>query len=277
MKHIAVIPIRNDSTRLKNKATGFHLYKKYTPLECIIKRLEHSKLIDEIVFIMPNKKENKPICDIVDKYAKKNKKLRWYMGSENDITLRALEAIDYQDCCIIDITGDCPLIDTFMIDDMIGKFDWMTKDYRNTVENIHNVKAKHYTYLSNVMTRSYPDGFDIQIFESGLLEMAYYIALDKKSCTNFGWDIVHYSGLLRSIFKRQRLNLNLHNFPASERNWHPTWELTLDYEEDIEVISAVFNHFKRFDFTVDEVVDFISDNRHLLAKNKDCKRKISGE
>jgi spore coat polysaccharide biosynthesis protein SpsF len=181
------------------------------------------------------------------------------MGSENDITLRALESIDYQDCCIIDITGDCPLIDPFMIDIGITIFEGL----RTKTPSLNN-------YISNVITRSYPDGFDIQIFNSKLLRQVYPIALDKKPTTNFGWDIMHYSGIMPEIFF-------MYNYPASERNWHPTWELTLDYEEDIEVISSVFNHFKRFDFTVDEVVDFINDNKYLLAKNKDCKRKISGE
>ena len=62
---------------------------------------------------------------------------------------------------MIRITGDCPLIDPFLIN-----------------EAIDNFKANSYDYLSNGFEETYPDGLDIEIFTKEALFKA------NKYCTN---------------------------------------------------------------------------------------------
>ncbi len=262
--NIAIVPIRDDSTRLPRKATGFKLYKKYTPLECIIERLNLSMNIDKVIFIVPDTKENDNICNIISNYenCKKQNYLNFYKGSVNDISGRALSAINYlcdnDDNLIINITGDCPLVDPAQIDSLI-------KQYYYNKECDEN----EYYFITNVLTRSFPDGFDIQIYDQKLLELSYRIALDKKEVTQLGWDIINYSGYINEYFK-------IFNYPASEKYFYPDWFLTLDYKEDAEVIRNIYNYFGGFDFTVEQVVDYVKSNLGILEVNKKCRRNIPG-
>lgn len=269
--NIAIIPIRDDSTRLEKKATGFYLYKNYTPLECITERLLLSELLDKIIFIMPDTSENDNIVKSINKKRRRNKEKKYhkvysYKGSINDISGRALKAIDYyktqENNLIINITGDCPLVDPHMIDDLINKYTKnKSLDYNNGYDN--------YYLISNVLTRSWPNGFDIQIYDEDLLDLSWRIALDKKINTQLGWDIVNYSGYINEEF-------NLLNFPAPEPYFYPEWGLTLDYKEDIEVINAIYNHFDSFNFTAEQVINYLKDNMHILEINKHCRRNIPG-
>ena len=260
--NIAIIPIRDDSTRLPRKATGLKLYKNYTPLECIIKRLNYSKSIDQIIFIMPDMPENDNIVKIINKYKNNKIPLSSYKGSINDISGRALEAIDYNvDNTIINITADCPLVDPFQIDFLIKMYGNKKTQYNNDFPAI---------YVSNVITRSFPDGFDIQVYDGTLLEVSRDIAINKKITTNMGWDIVNYSGYIQDHFK-------MFNYPATEEFWYPEWGLTLDYKEDSELLKIIYKHFDRFDFTYQEVIDFLKQNPNLLEINKNCRRNIPGE
>ena len=54
---------------------------------------------------------------------------------------------------IVELTGDCPLIDPIIIDKIILKY-------------LNN----QYDYVSNSHIRSYPDGFDVQVFSTKLLD-----------------------------------------------------------------------------------------------------------
>lgn len=263
---IAIIPIRDDSTRLPNKATGFKIYNKLTPMECLAERLLLSEKIDHILFLVPFTKENDYLINKINSISIEETKIKVFSGNINDISKRALEGVKEicfypEETVLVNLTGDCPLIDPFQIDYLIDKF--MEEKTKN---------LKQYLYISNVVTRSYPDGFDIQIYDYTLLKLTRYISLDKKQTTNLGWDIINYSGYLHDI----GFDLKILNYPASEELWHPEWGLVLDYEEDIEVIKSIYNHFDRFDFTLEEVIYYIENNQQILT-NKYRRRKIPGE
>ena len=255
----AIIPIRNDSTRLPQKATGIELYGSGTALDCMIERVSRSKHIQKIIFIMPDTKANDIILDeLYDLNNNVSIPISAFKGSINDITGRALKAINWSPkTTIINITADCPLVDPVMIDDMIDKYI----NFQSDIEPM---------YISNTITRSWPDGFDIQIYDSELLLDVYPIALGKKETTNLGWDIVNYSGMMQNSF-------NMINVPAPEEFWYPGWGLTLDYKEDAEVIRTIYNHFDNFDFTAEQVINYLKENPKILKINEKCRRKLAGE
>lgn len=260
--NVAIVPIRDDSTRLARKATGFTLYKDYTPLDCMIERLVRSTKLDRIIFIMPETEANKNICKVVGETSQQARfnygGLDYHMGSICDISGRAIEAIDYQNHTIVNVTGDCPLVDPKQIDYLLTMFQGLKK-----------MEPEKLFYVSNVITRSWPDGFDVQIFDTALLYMAWRIAQDKKEITNMGWDIVNYSGHINEQF-------SMYNFPASEKYFKPEWGLTLDYEPDVVVLKTIYEHFDSFDFTAEEVIDYLREEPEILLTNKNCERNIPG-
>ena len=60
---------------------------------------------------------------------------------------------------IVRITCDCPLVDTLLINKMLKKFNREKLDY-----------------LSNVFPTTFPDGFDIEIFNFKTLKKTFYLA-----------------------------------------------------------------------------------------------------
>ena len=60
---------------------------------------------------------------------------------------------------IVRITGDCPLIDWKIIDEMIEK-----------------IKINNCDYYSNTIQRTFPDGLDVEIFSSATLNKTYFNA-----------------------------------------------------------------------------------------------------
>jgi len=137
------IQARMGSTRLPGKVLK-HLWKNYSVLTYMIKRLSFVDGDKKIVILTTKNKKDLPIVKLCKKL-----KIDYFRGSEHDVLKRMYDFIIKFDVhesndVIVDLTGDCPLVDPYLINDMIFKYLFYG-----------------YQYLSNIITRSYPDGFDI--------------------------------------------------------------------------------------------------------------------
>ena len=150
MKIVATIEARMNSSRLPGKVLmdigGLR------SLECQIRRMRRSRYIDEIIIATTVNSCDDEIVDF-----SKNEGVAVYRGSENDVMSRILEAAtsingDLQ----IQITGDCPLIDPKIVDDVIRAY-----------------KSSDADYVSNVNPPTYPDGLDVEVFSFSALEDAW--------------------------------------------------------------------------------------------------------
>ena len=117
---------------------------------------------------------------------------------------------------IIRITADCPLIDFKLMDKMIKKF----------------LEKKEYDFLSNTLTRTYPDGLDIEIFKKKVLTKTF-----RKVKDNF--DKEHVTPYMKRNFKcldyKNKIDL-------SYKRW------TLDTKKDHKKIDKIFKKFKEKNF-----------------------------
>ena len=117
-------------------------------LYCLVDRIKKVKKIDEVIVATTTNFEDDKIAD----FCKKNK-VSCFRGSENDVMGRVLRAaICYKVEIIVEITGDCPIIDPKII---------------SLVLNTHLNNKSDYTSNNNI--RSYPDGMDVQIFSTKIL------------------------------------------------------------------------------------------------------------
>ena len=137
-KIICIVQARLNSTRLKNKV--IYKFKNKTMIEILLERLTYSKLIDDTIVAIP--KSDKRLENILkDKY-------KVYLGDDEDVLKRYyLAAKKFKADIIVRITGDCPLVDSQMID--IG-----LKKYLNS----------NFDYISNINPPTFPDGLDYEIF-----------------------------------------------------------------------------------------------------------------
>ena len=205
-KVLAVVQARVGSTRLPGK-----VLKKVNgkPLiEILFHRLAQSKKIDKIILATSVNKENDPL-------ERKIKKLGYdvFRGSENDVLGRYYNAAKpYSPKSIVRITGDCPIIDPAIIDEVISLYEKENADY-----------------ASNTDPPTYPDGLDVEVFSFDSL-----IEANEKAKTSHERE--HVTPFIRENNKLKNINLSIDTDLSKER-----W--TVDGPEDLLVIENILNHF----------------------------------
>ena len=235
MKKIAaIIEARMTSSRLPGKVLLESGINKPLLL-CLIERIRKVKNIDQIIVATTTNNEDNKIV----KFCKKNK-INFFRGSENDVMGRVLNAsLKFKVDIIIEITGDCPIIDPEII---------------SLVLNTH--LENKYDYTSNCNFRSFPDGMDVQVFSTKTLSNSYKLVkteLEKE----------HVTLEIRKSSKYSKINL-----VAPQNYFLPDLGLTLDEDGDYLLISSLFKHFKNNDFGLKQILDHLKANNQLIELNK---------
>ena len=114
-KIIAIVQARIDSSRFPQKI--LKKIGKLTLIEILLQRVSMSKKIDQIVVATTKLKSDDSLIKILDK-----NKINYYRGDEKNVLKRFFEAANqFKGDIIVRITGDCPLIDPVVIDEVIGQ------------------------------------------------------------------------------------------------------------------------------------------------------------
>ena len=204
---IALIQARVNSKRLPKKV--LLKINRRTILEIIHKRLEKSKFITKIIFIIPNDKKN-----LILEKKLINLKYEYFKGSSLNVLKRYYDAAKfYKLKNLIRITSDCPLIDPSIIDKMILKF-----------------RKNNLDYLSNNNPPSFPHGLDLEIIKFDSIKKAY---LNAKSSR----DKEHVTYYITRNKKKFRIKNFMNKKDSSQIR------ITLDYKKDFTVIKKIFNNF----------------------------------
>jgi len=225
----AIIQARLDSQRLPGKV--LLKIRNKTILEHIVLRLNKSKKIDEIIVATSNHKSDIEIVNLC-----KKKKIKFFCGSKNNLVQRYLGASKKYNCKnIVRITGDCPLIDPHIIDEIIDIY--------------HN---SSYELVS--LFGEFPDGLDVSILSIKALKKIKLYA--KKN-----YEREH-------IFQSVYNNPNKFKFLDYEKfSKLGGLRLTLDEPKDYDLISKIFNYMKRDFFTINDILNLFSKHKELLKIN----------
>ena len=204
----AIVQARLNSTRFPNKV--LEKINGKTILEVISIRLRESKLINDIIFAIPGT----PNEILLKKFLIKSK-LNIFEGSKNDVLDR------YYNCAkknksdiIVRITGDCPLVDTSIVDSLI-----------NTLIN------DKLDFVSNWSPPTFPDGLDVSVCTYNALKKAWKLSTNKYDREH----VVPYF-MKKNFFKIK--NISYESNLSMER-----W--TLDEPEDLIVLKKIFANFKK--------------------------------
>ena len=148
-KVVAIVQARMGSTRLPNKVMKLILGK--TMIEILLKRLSQSSEIDQIVVATPSTQCDLPLVNLLQSLG-----YVCFRGSENDVLSRYVKAAKFFNAdVVVRITGDCPLVDSRLVDECISRFKNLSVDY------------------FSIQPPSYPDGLDIEITTRTALEIAF--------------------------------------------------------------------------------------------------------
>jgi len=235
MKIAAIIQARISSTRLPGKVLKELPFNSgITCLEQVIRRLKKSKKIDDIVIATTEDKEDNEIVDIA-----KKEDVKYFRGSKENVLSRYYFAAKKNNIdVVVRITSDCPCIDV---------------DITDLTIDAHINKVADYT--SNSLTRTYPHGLDVEVFNFNALEEAY------KNATKY-YEKEHVTPY---IYKNpQKFKINI--VKAPKELYASDIRITLDTEEDYALLCAVFDYLypKNEYFNAYDIVNLFNKEKPWL-------------
>ncbi len=241
MKIVATIEARMTSTRLPGKVMMPVLGKPI--LYYLVERLKSVPSIDEIVLATTLNKTDDKIIEFAI-----SENISYFRGSEDDVMLRVVEAADSVDAdIVVEITGDCPIIDPQIVEQTILMY-----------------RANNADYVSNGHVRSFPDGMDTQVFALDVLKKSL-------SMTN---ELLDHEHVTLHIRNNPQLFTKINFVAPPELDW-PELGLTLDEQNDYDLLKIIIEHFSQENilFSCLEVVQFLRSRPDLLAINNHVRRK----
>lgn len=236
MKIVAIVQARMGSSRLPNKVM---LPISGKPMiEVLLHRLSQAKSIHQIVLATSKNEENTLLVNHVSSLG-----YTCYQGDEEDVLSRYHDAAQSVNAdIVIRITGDCPLVDSELIEQMITDF-----------------KETPCDYLSNIEPPTFPDGLDVEIFNYSALETA-----NQQANTTF--DREHVTPYIRNKPSFKRRNFR-NDTDLSGLRW------TVDEPEDIKVIRNIFSHYApRIDFSRFETQALYTSKPEIFLSNQSINR-----
>lgn len=241
MKTVSTIEARMTSSRLPGKvllpAAGIPL------LEHLVRRLKAVPSIDAIVLATTVNEADDPLIELAARLG-----IFAFRGDEDDVMQRVINAASSAHAdVVVEITGDCPIIDPEIVEQTISTF-----------------KAHQADYVSNALVRSYPDGMDTQVFRLETLKRS-------AAMTNDRLDREHVTLHIRN---HPEIFTHVHLVAPPEIHW-PELGLTLDERSDYELLKRIIEHFDADNplFSCLDAVrflrqfpEFVEINRHVVRK-----------
>jgi spore coat polysaccharide biosynthesis protein SpsF len=235
----AIIQARTGSTRLPGKI--LRRTNNKTMLEHLLERVTRSTKIDKIIVATTINKQD----DVIVKLCNDTKTL-CIRGSEEDVLARYCQAANSVNAdVVVRITSDNPLIDHRIIDEAIDIFC--------------NDK---YDYVSNYSLHSttYPHGFAVEVLSVKSLNEANKETIKPSDREHVVFFITNRPNRYKIFQMNYKENLS-------------SIRLTLDYEEDFQVIKSVFDELypQNPDFTMNDVILWLNKNPQIKKINSNIK------
>jgi spore coat polysaccharide biosynthesis protein SpsF len=235
---VGIIQARTDSTRLPGKVLK-EIQGKPLILH-VIERAQHAKLLDKIVLATTTRAVDTPLADLVDAQG-----ILVYRGECDDVLDRYYQAATlFHAEVIVRVTGDCPLIDPHVIDQVVQVF-----------------LQHHYDYVTNTLQPTYPDGLDVEVFSYQALVKAWKEAAltsEREHVTAYIRN--HPEGFTRYDVKNP--------VDLSKYRW------TVDNQEDLEFVREIYSRLypKEKIFYMEDILTLLQQHPELKEINAGVQR-----
>ena len=234
MTTLAIIQARMGSTRCPGK-----VLKSVSDIRVLIEhlllRLNAVREFDDIIIATTEDSAD----DVLYKWACA-KGIKCFRGNEVNVLDRFYKCARENGAeVIVRITADDPL-----------------KDPRVISKAIHLLREDAtLDYVSNTLRPTYPEGIDVEVFKFSALEKAFFSATRKS-------DLEHVTPYIW----RNIEDFNVLNFEARVDASHI--RLTVDYEEDLELIRRITDKFSEDPLVgYEDIVAFLIENPEIIEIN----------
>jgi spore coat polysaccharide biosynthesis protein SpsF len=238
---VATVEVRMSSTRLPGKVLLPAMGEPM--LMHLVRRLRAVPSIDAIVIATTVNVSDQPIVEFARSVG-----LACYRGSENDVLARVIDAGESAQAeVLVEITGDCPVIDPDLIEQTIQIF------FNHQVQ-----------YASNSLVRSYPDGMDTQVMWLDALKSS-------AALTNDQLDREHVT---RFICRHPEIYPRAHLVAPPSLHW-PELGLTLDEESDYQLLKKLIEELAPTDplFSCHDMIRLLRQHPEWVEINRAVVRK----
>lgn len=172
-----------------------------------------------------------------------------FMGPTEDVLARFYEcAKNFKLDVVVRVTSDCPLFDGKLVAQAVHLY-LADPDFKTT-------------YLSNVLQRQFPRGFDFEIFSFEMLKGAFENAHDP----------VEREHVTPYLYRRNDPSIHLRDFlnPLGDFSH---FRLTVDVPEDFELIKTLIEKYECDSKDYQEIITVLNEHSELADINRDIVQK----
>ncbi|MBS1962177.1 MAG: glycosyltransferase family protein [Bdellovibrionales bacterium] len=237
-KYLAILQARLSSTRLPGKV--LRPLSGAPMLERQIERIRRSKKISEILVATSTGDDDRAIVELCDRLG-----VGSFRGNLTDVLDRYVGAArTRQPENVIRLTGDCPLVDPGVIDDVIAFFE-----------------SGSFDYASNTLEPTFPDGLDTEVFTFEGLEKCWREARLPSEREH----VTPYFYTHPELFR-------LGSYKSAVNRSNLRW--TVDEPADYELVQKIYAgcYAENPSFAMADVLRFLEKNPELNRINSEFQR-----
>ena len=239
MKVVAIVQARMGSTRLPNKVMR-HICG-VPMIELLLARLARARQVHQVVLATSVDERNQPLAEHVEGLG-----YQVWRGSEDDVLDRYVQAARAHSAdVVVRITGDCPLLDPEIVDEVVTAFNREAPDY-----------------ASNTLRRTWPRGLDTEVVALSALEIAGREAAET-------YERVHVTPFLYHHAERFRLLPVVGAHDCGSLRW------TVDEADDLAMVREVYAALgKDNTFGWRQVLELVQEHPEIAEINRHVVQKV---
>jgi len=205
-----------------------------------IERIGRSRKIDELVVATSTDETDNIIEKVCTEHG-----IKCFRGDLRDVLKRYYDAASqFRAQDIVRLTGDCPLSDAVLIDEIIQFY-----------------QDNKFDYASNTIEPTYPDGLDVEVFSFDVLEKAFNEA-------KLPSEREHVTPFIYNNPARFNLGNYINDTNLSAHRW------TVDENSDFELVTKIYENLypQKRDFSSNDVYSYLSAHPEVYKLNQTIER-----
>lgn len=219
----------------------------------VLDRLKKSKYIDDIILATSISEKEEELVNTCKQYGYKV-----FRGSEGDVLERYKEAAEIYNKdeygIIIRITGDCPLIDAVIVDNVVTSFI-----------------CNNYDYIRLDVPETFIRGFDVEVFSKVALNEVYCDV--HENCKGFSEEETNMYKEHVTLYMYKHPEKFKIGYVKGNEFYKKNYRLCVDTEDDFKLISKIYNNFKDEFVSSKAVIKFLDNNKEIASINSEVKQK----